>query len=269
MNKETNITAIINSDLSISSIHYVQELKRPPNWYLEQKSERLYYGLVFIIDGSALFQFEDQSFSVQKNDIVYLPKGSQYITRAHARGVYHFMVISFQLQSDDVLKHIPLPIHMKPAQAQLCQHLFRELVKRWKRKDVVYKLKCHAILSDLLYRLIVEFLNQHFDHHSIEKIKPAVETMNRYYTHCLHIQDLARQVNLSPSHFRRLFHKIYGLSPQQYLLNLRINHAKDLLLSEMYTITEVAKRSGFANIYYFSRAFRQATGVPPSEFKNQ
>jgi AraC-like DNA-binding protein len=266
MENTAGISALIDSDLTVSSIGLAQECRRPPDWRLEQKEARPRHGFVFVLEGAALFQFDGQSLTVSKNDIVYLPKGSRYLTRASAHDTYHFITVSFQLAHDAVLSQLPMPIVTKPANPNAYLHLFREVVQRWQRKEILYKLKCQSILAEIMHLLILEIVQERSDHHLMDKIRPAVEIMERQYTESLSIETLADRCALSTSHFRRLFRKAYGLSPQQYLLNLRINKAKDLIRSQLYTMTEVAERSGFANIYYFSRTFRQATGVPPTEY---
>ena len=71
---------------------------------------------------------------------------------------------------------------------------------------------------------------------------------------------------MSYRHFRRLFQQCTGVPPGQYLLNLRINRAKRLL-EEPLTIAEVAYRAGFSDPYYFSRLFKQKTGVSPKKWR--
>ncbi|NLB45964.1 MAG: helix-turn-helix transcriptional regulator, partial [Clostridiaceae bacterium] len=114
-----------------------------------------------------------------------------------------------------------------------------------------------------------EIVAERVDPELLDRLQPAVSLMDRAYTQALNIDDLAHQCHLSTAHFRRLFRKAYGLSPQQYIQNLRIAKAKDLIRSELYSMSEVAARSGFGNIYYFSRVFRQATGMPPSAYSRQ
>lgn len=80
------------------------------------------------------------------------------------------------------------------------------------------------------------------------------------------INVLAKKADLSPSHFRRLFTNIYGMSPGKYLRSIRIAKAKDLLITENFTIGEIAEMTGYTNLYYFSKAFKKETGVPPSSY---
>ena len=82
----------------------------------------------------------------------------------------------------------------------------------------------------------------------------------------LEMKELSAALRMSYRHFRRLFQQHTGLPPNQFLLNLRINRAKQLL-EESLTIEEVAYRCGFADPYYFSRLFKQKTGITPAKWR--
>ena len=73
---------------------------------------------------------------------------------------------------------------------------------------------------------------------------------------------------LSSSHFRMLFKEFTGLSAVQFQNRLKIDKAKDLILSGSCNVTEAASAVGFDNVYYFSRLFRKLTGKNPSEYLN-
>ena len=76
-------------------------------------------------------------------------------------------------------------------------------------------------------------------------------------------------VNLHPVYLSRLFKNLKGVSPMEYLTNLRINKAKELILSDSdLSLKEVAEISGYMDQFYFSRIFKTITGKSPSEYKN-
>ncbi|MGC4067436.1 MAG: AraC family transcriptional regulator [Polyangiaceae bacterium] len=78
---------------------------------------------------------------------------------------------------------------------------------------------------------------------------------------------LAALSYLSPSHYSALFHRLLGAPPRQYLNQLRIHHAAQLLGTTHDDIQEIARRVGFDDPLYFSRAFRRLQGVSPSEYR--
>ncbi|SCB76382.1 AraC family transcriptional regulator [Weissella bombi] len=99
-------------------------------------------------------------------------------------------------------------------------------------------------------------------------VKPAMDYMNDNFTGHLTITAVARYVNVTPQYLDRLFQKILNLSPKEYLLQIRINHAKKLLVSQKHLrVVAVASESGFRDAAYFSRVFKRKTGVTPLNFR--
>jgi transcriptional regulator GlxA family with amidase domain len=69
------------------------------------------------------------------------------------------------------------------------------------------------------------------------------------------------------SSFRKAFKQITGESPNQYHLNLRLNRAKDLLMTTILNINEIADQTGFESVFYFSKLFKKKNGVSPHNFR--
>jgi len=81
------------------------------------------------------------------------------------------------------------------------------------------------------------------------------------------LQSAARVAGLSPFHFLRVFSRVLGVTPHQYLVRSRLRHAARLLADEDRAITDVAFDSGFADLSNFVRSFHRAAGVSPRGFR--
>ena len=98
----------------------------------------------------------------------------------------------------------------------------------------------------------------------------AVEIAMWIDTHsheALDLDAMAREADLSPFHFLRLFSSTLGVTPHQYLVRSRLRHAARLLADEDRSITEIALHVGFADLSNFVRTFHRAAGVSPREFR--
>ena len=78
---------------------------------------------------------------------------------------------------------------------------------------------------------------------------------------------MARQVNLSPSRFSAIYHELYGISPMEDLLNIRVEKAKSLLVSTNLSAGEIARQCGFKTSQYFSRYFKKRVGAAPTQYR--
>jgi transcriptional regulator GlxA family with amidase domain len=88
-------------------------------------------------------------------------------------------------------------------------------------------------------------------------------------TVALSIQDIADSLGISASHLRERFRASCGVSLGRHLRRLRLEKACGLLRLTDRRISEIADQCGFASIYSFSRAFREAYGVPPRKYRNE
>lgn len=80
----------------------------------------------------------------------------------------------------------------------------------------------------------------------------------------LDIKSIAMECGLSEYHFFRLFKSAYGISPHQYLIQMRLIFASNLLKNKNYSVTAAAFSSGFADVYSFSKSFKKYFGFAPS-----
>jgi AraC-like DNA-binding protein len=85
----------------------------------------------------------------------------------------------------------------------------------------------------------------------------------------LNLEEMVKELPMSYSKFRKTFKDLCGISPKQYHLNLRLDKAKDLLLSTNLTINQIADQTGFESIFYFSRRFKSKNGVSPKLFRDK
>ncbi len=101
------------------------------------------------------------------------------------------------------------------------------------------------------------------------KMSQILEHIQVHYSDPLTIGDLADRANLSRSQFGRLFRKMFGLSPLDYLKSIRTNAAAILLRDTQLKTTQIAINTGFYDHSHFSRTFRQIMGVTPREFRKK
>lgn len=101
----------------------------------------------------------------------------------------------------------------------------------------------------------------------VSAIHEAIHLMNQQPGTDIDLKDLAQKLNVSYTWFRRSFLQHTGLSPHQYLLQLRIARARSLLSETTRTVQQAAFQLGFENEQYFCRLFKKKTGLTPSEWR--
>jgi AraC-like DNA-binding protein len=221
------------------------------------------HGITFHTGGSKSTYFHDfGTLNFGKNDILYMPKGSNYDTKVITHGDCY--AINFELSEDFSCK--PFVFHTKNSNVIL--DYFKKATAVWNERELGAEMKCKAELYNVIYSLQQEFREAYFPHSKINQISKAVELIHKNYTNeNLSIAKLSAMCNITPEYFRKIFKQHYGLSPIAYINNLKISRAKELLLSGANSVTEAALKSGYTDISHFSREFKKATGFSPKDFK--
>ena len=138
----------------------------------------------------------------------------------------------------------------------------------WKNRNTAYHMQCKSILYNILSIMQSEYGLKYTTSKTAALLAPAIDFIKRSYTMSnLSVSMLSEMCEISEDYFRKLFKSIFGISPIKYINSLRMSFAKELLSSEMYAVSEVAELSGYSDMCYFSRKFKEAVGVSPTEFK--
>lgn len=220
------------------------------------------HGLAFKTNGENKYFFSSgKVLSFKKNDIIYLPKNSNYTLELSGAGDCY--AINFNLFDDFIDE--PFVFHTKDS-ARFVEY-FKTAEKYWKNKKSGFSLKCKSELYDILYKMQSEHRYGYGVKSKFEIIKPAVEYIHEKYSiEPISIEFLSQMCGITPEYFRSIFKSNFGTSPIKYINEMKIARAKELLDSNMYSVTDAATLSGFNDISHFSRKFKRSCGQSPSEY---
>ena len=135
------------------------------------------------------------------------------------------------------------------------------------------------VMRALLEQLLIQLLRQHSIPRQAEelelsrvglidrRIRRSVELMHNQLDQDLSLKDLAAASYLSTFHFARLFKKITGATPHNYLAAIRTQKAQLLLAETGLSVSTIAARVGYLSSSHFTKAFRAATNTTPREFR--
>ena len=116
-------------------------------------------------------------------------------------------------------------------------------------------------------RLIHEKILQ--DSQKSEMIEQVIEYLEYHYAEDVNFNDVASEFFITPNYLYRRFKEKKNKSVMQYLEEIRMKKAKELLKNTTLSVTEVAARTGYGDSNYFSRIFKKTCGKTPREFRNQ
>ena len=122
----------------------------------------------------------------------------------------------------------------------------------------------------LLERKILEKLTHMREERSLQENRPiaqAKEYILAHYSEALRLEDVSAAAGFNATYFSTFFKKETGLSFTDYLGQVRITKAKELLLRDEFSVMDVCEAVGYKDLKYFSRLFKKVTGISPSDYR--
>ncbi|MCH4154290.1 MAG: response regulator [Saccharofermentans sp.] len=113
----------------------------------------------------------------------------------------------------------------------------------------------------------VRIIDSTFEDKSVSAVDQAKNYIDKNYDKDLSLDDISREVDISPYYFSKLFKNKTGVNFIDYLTNIRIEKAKTLLADSDKSMKEICVTVGYSDPNYFSRIFKKVTGVTPTEYK--
>lgn len=167
-------------------------------------------------------------------------------------------------------KTLIFPDYLKIQDYSSVEVLFRELIDIHNGKLPGKELIAKSIMMEILFIIYSQIIAERSPEHQeygFEKIRKAFEYMNENYSKKLKVEDLSKLCNLSQNYFSSMFKRSTGYSPNEYIIRLRIEKAKALLLKKEYTVSEISQMVGFGDIHYFSYYFKKIEGMSPTQYR--
>jgi AraC-like DNA-binding protein len=196
------------------------------------------------------------------DSLFYLPKGSSYhVEQIRNGGCY---AINFAANISDE------PFCVSLRNADQLRHHFKAATDAWKSKDPMRVALAMRALYDAVCTAQKEIHKQYVPKTQRLIIDPAVDVMNRQFTdNDLSVADLAALCGISEVYFRKIFLNSLGVSPKEYMIQKRMDYAKNLLKSGDFSVSEIATLCGYTEPCHFSREFAKRVGIPPSQYHDQ
>lgn len=216
------------------------------------------------LDGEGYFKTEKRVLCVGRSDALYLPHSAHYTQKTEGETVLavHFINYTFQSGAE------PEVVSFEDVEA--VQTLLLQMYRIWREQKSGYRLRCTALLYELLYLLHQTEQSRLLGSTGADaRIRCALDYIHSHYrSENIEIGALARMCYISTAYFRRLFQRLYQASPKQYINHLRLEYAAQLLKSHLYTVSEISEKAGFFDVKYFSRCFLKRYGCSPRAYRN-
>lgn len=266
-------------------------LVRKDGYYSREEHRHDFLELVYIASGSALHHINGYPCNARKGDLYLLDfcdvhdftdKSSDFmiITCAFTPDAVDDSLVNSH-NARDVLQFLLFQPFFEQTQ-RFCLHLnvrsdkegISRLLEEMTTEYMQHRRGCEAILrGDLLvllskiFRLAIEQNENTAQKHRREIVNSALDYLKTNYSHSLSVDDVARNVLLSPSYFSSVFKEHTGLSITDYIQRLRIEKACEMLEKTNYTVGEIMGMVGYNDSKSFYKVFKRCVKLTPGEYK--
>lgn len=256
-----NYNANYKSDLSL--IHCGIKQNKPNE--LCGPSARNMYLLHYVMDGKGMYFIKDKVYHLKKGDVFAIYPNDVVSYKSDSDEPWYFCWIGFVgtqaaayykqigFEKGCPVKHIDNSLFVKGIMN--CLEYISE-----NKEENLSSLRLKAFILEILASFETTTIKN-----SKNYIEKAILYMEINYNTKINLSEMANYLGLEYSYFFKIFKKALGISPNEYLINLRIEKAK-ILLNNKNAIKNIPSLVGISDVYYFTKLFKKCTGTTPSAY---
>ncbi|MBP3391232.1 MAG: helix-turn-helix transcriptional regulator [Clostridia bacterium] len=247
-------------------------------------------------EGQCIIETDKQHFTLEENTAICLYAEEDdrieihsFPTCTYRHAVFHASAAQYFIK----MLNLPCRIQLSKQDASIFSNYFDELYE-----NVVFELGNKDITLNLVITEMMTFfvkkhqerILQSFQHPVTEnyhyrrptlpgkanvsnknknEINKVLLYIHNQYNKQITLDELSRMIHFNKCYFVKIFRSLVGMSPYEYIINLRINEAKQLLINTSFSVNKIADQIGFLDTNNFIRRFRSRTGVSPLQYRKQ
>lgn len=223
------------------------------------------YFLIYVTDGIFSTEINDTVYNLKKGAVVIFPPKFKYHYWGEPPSKYlcaHFTGSHAEKFLTDLGFSLE-PFVLESEFSPKIKALFDKLIEKYMTTTPFLQYSLACLLEEILLTVATDRLKSG----GYRTFKKSIKYIHENFAQKIQIPELAKMESLSNSRYITLFSKEIGKSPSEYILALRLERARELLLTTDMEISSVGAASGYKDQYFFSKIFKKHIGISPSEFR--
>lgn len=252
---------------SYGNIHHLEKV--PVNFTIDRPNGLECYTFLHFIEPVKLLTKDGIVQTTPNACLVYPPSVPQYFTceTSVSHNWFHFDKESAKIFEACGMEYSKV---YYPQNCDFITDIIRSIEIEWQTNKMYFDLMANAKIGELFVLLARECSSLStfaVEEKTVRRIKNLRTTLFNSLDREWTVEQLAAEINISPSYFHSLYKAVFGISPIQDLIKMRISSAKRLLQHSQLPISEISINLGYKSPYHFSRQFRQLSGMSPSKYR--
>ncbi|MCL2244838.1 MAG: AraC family transcriptional regulator [Treponema sp.] len=229
------------------------------------------FQLVYITRGEGIFTCDDNTYQVKPGSVMLLLPGLKHKYKPlHETGWNEYWVGFkgvFFLRLLEEGRFSPANIFFQTGLHNSIISFFNQIFDEVRSQKPLYQFKTSALILSLLAEILTRERRMEQPNYYEEIIAKAKHLMESNVYSAINVPVISDQLGISASRLNEIFKTYTSMTPYQYYIQIKIHRAESLLEQENISVKDAAYRMGFDDQYYFSRLFKNKTGISPSDWK--
>jgi AraC family transcriptional regulator of arabinose operon len=255
--------------LSISAVNFDDHVEK---WGQPQTALRQYI-ISYVLQGQVYYWVNGQKLLLEKGDFLFMTPGtirqsSNAFDQLHQKFTVIFNIDDHKMKQLNLVKenkHKLLRIKNHEYIKQRLAHLHQHFSK----KNQYYNIICEGLLLELLGQINQEVDMAYLSPEKVSLANRIEDFIQKHYKQEIGVNDMASYINKTNSYTIRLFRQVKGQTPIEYLRQIRISQAKELLVNTSMSLSEIAEELCFYDAPHFIRVYKRLVGEVPSVIRQQ
>lgn len=239
--------------------HLIYAHKSTVSEYTTPFHSHNYYELVYYRYGIGAIHFDGSPHDFSSGTFVLLPPQLEHSDSLCSECEWY--CICFQAEEQ-------LTTGLFADNQEIIFKIIKKIVFETTQQYYAYPEMIGALLTELVI-MLKRFGNTNYKQNKTKSFEYVANYIAENYQEKILLKELADQINFSYHYFQHQFKKLFGIPPQQFLVQKRIEAAKNMLEDNSLSCTEIAYRCGFSNSAQFSIIFKREYGISPQQYRRK
>jgi YesN/AraC family two-component response regulator len=250
-----------------------------------------FFELVYVKKGEGVFEIINEPVNIGANDILIIKPDTKHKLTVKSQSKCEFIVLNFKFNNIDEKEICKISLEsfldfvkssktgsymkLKVSQKNYIITILNKILREIKDNEIGSELLNRLYVLEL-FILISRVLKSEWENSMKtesgklkELVEASVSYINKNFDREISVSDISKYIFLSTSYFTKIFKEYMNVSPHNYLLDIRINRAKELILNTDSKICDIALNVGFSNQQRFNEIFKKRVGITPLKYRKK